>query len=65
VCKGDKLYFFMDSGADISLVKSINLLEIAEFEPRERVRVKIVDGSILETNGSIETRIRADGLEIP
>jgi hypothetical protein len=29
------------------------------------VRVKSVDGSILETHGSIETRIRADGLEIP
>jgi hypothetical protein len=29
------------------------------------VRVKSVDGSILETHGSIETQVRTDGLEIP
>ena len=49
----------MDSGADISLVKSKKLLGTGEFEPRDRVRVKSVDGSILETHGSIETRVRA------
>jgi hypothetical protein len=55
----------VDSGADISLVKSEKLLGTAEFEPRDRVRVKCIDGSILETHGSIETRIRADGLDMP
>jgi hypothetical protein len=55
----------VNSGADISLVKGRKLLGTAEFEPRDRVRVRSVDGSILETHGSIETQIRAEGLEIP
>ena len=55
----------MDSGADISLVKGQNLLGTTEFEPRDRVRVKGVVGSTLETHGSIETPIQAEGLEIP
>jgi len=40
-----KLYFLVDSGADISLVKREKLLRTAEFEPRDRVRVKSVEGS--------------------
>jgi len=65
VSKKDKLYFLVDSGADISLVKNQKFLGTAEFEPGDRVRVEGVDGSIIETHGSIETRIRAEGLEIP
>jgi hypothetical protein len=65
VSKEGKLFFLVDSGADVSLVKSQKLLGTAEFEPGDRVRVKGVDWSILETHGSIETRIRAEGLEIP
>ena len=63
--KGDKLYFLVDSGADISLVKSQKLLGTTDFEPKDRVRVKGVDGSKLETHGSIEARIQVGGLEIP
>jgi len=63
--KGDKLYFLVDNGADISLVKSQKLLGTTEFETRDRVRVKGVDGSTLETYGSIEARIQIGGLEIP
>ena len=55
----------MDNGADISLVRGQKLLGTTEFEPRDRVRVKGVDGSTLETHGSTETLIKADGLEIP
>ena len=55
----------MDSGADISLVKSYKLFGTAEFEPKDRVRVKSVDGSVVETHGSIETRIRERGINIP
>ena len=65
VSKGDKLYFLVDSGADISLVKGQKLLGTTEFEPRDRVRVKCVDGSTLESHGNIETLIQAEGLEIP
>jgi len=40
VSQGRKLHFLVDSGADISLVKSYKLLGTAEFEPKDRVRVK-------------------------
>ena len=38
---GRELYFLVDSGADISLVKSEKLLGTAEFEPRERMRINL------------------------
>jgi hypothetical protein len=64
VSQGHKLYFLVESGADISLVKSYKLLGIAEFEPKDRVRIKNV-GSAIETHGSIETRIREGKIYIP
>jgi len=63
--QGHKLYFLVHSGADISLVKSYKLLGTAEFEPKDRVRVKRVEGSVNETHGSIETRIREGRIDIP
>jgi len=65
VSQRHKLYFLVDSGADISLVKSYKLLETAEFEPKDRVRVKSVEGCVIETHGSIETRIREGRIDIP
>jgi hypothetical protein len=53
VSQGHKLYFLVDSGADISLIKSEKLLSAAEFEPKDQVRVKSVEGSIIETHGSL------------
>ena len=60
-----KLYYLVDSGADISLVKSEKLSSTAKFEPRDRVRVKSVDGSIIDTHGSLETRVREGEMSIP
>jgi len=65
VSKVAKLHFLVDSGVDICLVKSKKLLGTDEFEPWDRVCVNSIDGSILETHGSTETRIRADGVDIP
>jgi len=65
VSQGHKLCFLVDSGADISLVKSYKLLGTAEFEPKDRVRVKSVEGSVVETHGSIESRIREGRIDIP
>jgi len=65
VSQGHKLYFLVDSGADISSVKSEKLLSTAEFEPTDRVRVKSVEGSIIETHGSLETQVREDDMNIP
>jgi len=65
VSQGHKLHFLVDSGADISLVKGYKLLWIAEFEPKEGVRVNRVEGFVIETHGSIETRIREGGIDFP
>jgi hypothetical protein len=65
VSQGHKLYFLVYSGADISLVKSYKLLGTAEFEPKDRVRVKSVEGYVIETHGSIEIWIRERGIVIP
>ena len=58
VSKGEKLYFLVDSGADISLVKCKKLLRTVEYEPKDRVLVKSIGGSTFETHGGIETRIK-------
>jgi len=65
VGNGEKLHLLVDSGADISLLRSRKLLGTAEFEPRYRVRVKSVEGSVIETHGSIETKILEGSLQIP
>ena len=65
VSQGHKLYFLVNCGADTSLGKNYKLLGTAEFEPKDRVRVKRVEGSVIETHGSIETRIREGRIEIP
>jgi hypothetical protein len=48
----EELPLLVDNRADISLLKSKRLVGTTEFEPREEVRVKSVDGSIIETHGS-------------
>ena len=63
--QGHKLYFLVDSGADITLVKSYKLLGTAEFEPKDGVRVKSIGGAVIETHGSIQTRIREGRIDIP
>ena len=65
VRQGHKLYFLVDSRADISLVKSYKMLGTGEFEPKDRVCVKSVEGSIIETHGSTGTQIRGRGIDTP
>jgi hypothetical protein len=60
-----ELLFLVDSGADISLLKSKRLIGTKEFEPRNRVKIRSVDGSVLETHGSIETNICEGLTQIP
>jgi hypothetical protein len=54
----------MDTGADISLLKSKRLLGEVEFEPRDRVRMSGVEGSVIETHGSTENKILEGSLQI-
>ena len=63
--QGCQLYFLVDSWADISLVKSEKLLGTAEFKLRDRVRGKSVEGSTIETHGSLETQVLEGEMSIP
>jgi len=65
VSQGSQLYFLVDSGADISLVKSEKLLGTAEFEPNDQVHVKSVEGSMIETHGSLDTQVLEGEMSIP
>lgn len=62
---GTKLYFFSDSRADIGLLKSKNLLGTVKFEPKEKVRIKSVDGTIIGAHGSIKATVREGQVEVP
>ena len=65
ISQGRQLYFLVDSGADISWVKSQKLLSTAEYEPRDRVLVKGVEGSLIQTRGSVNTKLLERDLSIP
>lgn len=65
VSKGEKLYFLVDIGVNISLVKSKKLLGTVGFKPKDWVWVKSIGVSIFETYGSTETWIKTDELDIP
>ena len=65
VSNAGELDLLVDSGADISLLKSKNLLGTVEFEPDERVRLKSVDGPVIETHGSLEIKVQEGQVEIP
>jgi hypothetical protein len=58
VSKAGKLRFLVDTGADISLIKSTKLKGEAEFDPDSRVRVRGVDGSVVQTYGVIEAEVQ-------
>jgi hypothetical protein len=55
-----KLRFLLDTGAEISLIKSPKLIGTTEFDPSQRVRVKCVDGSVVETHGMVKVCISED-----
>jgi hypothetical protein len=65
ISQGNQLYFLVDSRADISLVKSQKLLSTAEYEPKDRVHVRGVEGSLIETHGSVKTKILVSEISIP
>lgn len=46
-------------------MKSKLLLGTVKFEPKEKVRVKSVDGTIIETHGSIKATVREGQVKVP
>jgi predicted aspartyl protease len=63
--RDEELYFLLDTGADVSIIKSEKLIGSTEFEPREKIKLKSVDGSIVETHGSVTAKIIEGNTTIP
>jgi len=55
----------VDTDADVSLIKPGNLDKTRKFDPDGTVKVKSVDGSIIETFGTVQTVINVGLLKIP
>ena len=60
-----KLRLLVDTGADISLLRSTKLIGSTEFEPENKVKLKGVDGSTIETFGTIRANITEGNLKFP
>ena len=58
VSKAGKLKFLVDTGADISLIKSTKLMGEAVFDPTRKITVRAENGSVVETYGVIEVGIQ-------
>ena len=54
VSKENDVLFLIDTGADINLLKGDKLLGTTEYDPERKVKVKCVDGSLMETHGVLE-----------
>jgi hypothetical protein len=65
VSNGRELLLLVDTGADISLLKPTNLDKGRTYNPDGKVKVKGVDGSIIETLGTVRTVVTAGFLKIP
>jgi hypothetical protein len=50
---------------ELSVVKSHKLIGSTRFDPQQKVKLKSVDGSIVETHGLVKARVREGKLEIP
>ncbi len=55
---GSEMALLVDTGADICLLKPYNLDKTRTFDPDGKVRVKSVDGSIIETLGTVQTVVK-------
>jgi hypothetical protein len=59
--KPGRIRFLLDSGADISLIKGSTLIGSTEFDPKQKVKVKSVDGSVVKTHGALVLHIHEAG----
>jgi hypothetical protein len=55
----------LDTGAEVSVIKSQKLIGDTRFDPRQKVKLKSVDGAVVETYGQIEAKITEGNLKIP
>jgi hypothetical protein len=63
--RDEELYFLLDTGADVSIIKSEKLIGSTEFESREKIKLKSVGGSIVETHGLVTAKVMEGNTAIP
>jgi hypothetical protein len=64
ITKEDELLFLIVTGADVSLLKGNKLIGTTEYDPEDKVKVKCVEGSPMETLGVLEARIEISNSSI-
>jgi hypothetical protein len=65
ISKEKKLLFLLDTGVDVSVIKSKKLVSTTEFELQQKVRLKSVDGSIVETHGLVKAQVTEGNMSVP
>lgn len=65
VSNGRELALVVDTGADIRLLKPDILDKTRRFEPDNKVKVKSVNGSVIEILGTVKTVAKADFWKMP
>jgi hypothetical protein len=64
ISKQDELLIFIDRGTDISLLNRNKLIGSTEYDPENKVKVKCVDGSTMETHGVVKARNEISNISI-
>jgi hypothetical protein len=65
VSGGRELELLVDTGADVSLLKTDNLDKDNTFDSGGRIKVKGIDRSVIETYGTVKTVANANFLRMP
>jgi hypothetical protein len=65
ISNGKELLLLVDTGADISLLKPDNLDKTKQFDPKGRVKVKVVSGSTIQTLGTVQAVMYEGPVRIP
>lgn len=55
----------MDTGANASILKCNKIKGTLEFEPANSVKIKGVNGGIMQIQGTIDVQIKEGGIDIP
>jgi hypothetical protein len=65
ISEEEELLFLLDTGADMSVINSKKLIGTTKFDPQGKIRLKSVNGAIVETHGVVEANIVEGSISIP
>jgi hypothetical protein len=59
------LLLLLDTEAEVSVVKSQKLIGSTRFDPQQKIKLKSVDGLVVETYGLVEAKVKEGSRRIP